>query len=66
MSSPPERSRLPLLLALVAFCVVCFVFPRVLYSFRLALMEMRYLGIIAVLCGVLVWVLVKLGPRNRE
>ena len=61
--SPPKQSRLPLLLAFVAFGVVCFVFPRIYYEFRVALLEMRYFGLFVVLCGLFIWVLIKLGPK---
>ena len=54
-----------MLLALVVFCAVCFVVPRIFYSFRVALLEMRYFGFFALLCGLFIWVLLRLGPKNR-
>jgi hypothetical protein len=63
MASPPKRSVFPLLLIL--FLAACLIFPRALYSVRLAMMEMRYSGLVLLLCAAFVWVLIKLGPGNR-
>ena len=65
MAPPPKRSRIFLLLALAAFGVLAFVVPRVMYAARLALLEMRYFGLFVLLCGLFIWALLKLGPRDR-
>jgi len=64
--TPPQRSRISLLLVLVVFCAVCFVVPRIFYSFRVAVLEMRYFGLFALVCVLFIWALIKLGPDNRS
>jgi hypothetical protein len=66
MPSPPERRRIPFLLILVIFAVVCFLFPRAAYEMRLAVMELRYGFLIFLLIGLFIWILLKLGPRDRR
>lgn len=66
MPAPPERRRIPFLLLFLAFMGICFVVPRMRYAMDVALLEMRYAGLVILLLAAFVWVLVKLGPRERE
>jgi hypothetical protein len=64
MASP--RARIPLLWLLLLFAVICFVVPRFRYAVDVALLELRFSALFLILLGAFVWVLIKLGPRDRK
>lgn len=66
MASPPQRARIPFLLVLLAFAVICFVVPRVRYAMDVALLELRFSGLVLILIAAFVWILLKLAPRDRK
>ena len=63
---PSSRPRIPLLLCLLLFAVICFVVPRFRYAVDVAVLELRYSALFLILLAAFVWVLIKLGPRNRK
>lgn len=65
MAKPPERSRLSLIVFL-AICGLCLVLPRYFYSVRLAIMEFRYSALVLLLVAGFIWILLKVGPRDKR
>jgi hypothetical protein len=63
---PSSRARISILLSLVVFAVICFVVPRLVYAADVALLELRYSALFLIVLAAFIWVLVKLGPRDRR
>jgi hypothetical protein len=66
MPSSSPRPRRPWWVLLVALLLICYVVPRARYAMDVALLDLRYSGLVLLLLGAFIWILVKLAPRNRK
>ncbi|HKB91449.1 MAG TPA: hypothetical protein VKC60_13100 [Opitutaceae bacterium] len=60
-----DRTRLPVMLGLVLFAVLCFLVPRFMFAVRLGLMEMRYFSFFIIMGILFIWALIKVGRKKR-